>query len=159
MANFVYNRAAHLIARQQLNLETAVLKVALVDSGYTPDRDDDFMSDGPAANEITATNYAGGHGGSGRKDLDNGAWTLNDPNDRTEFDSDDPTVWTALGGATNDTIQALVVHIEGTSDDTDATLVAYIDTSTGSPSLPFTTNGGNFAVSISADGLLQLKTA
>lgn len=155
MANFVYNAAATRILNGGVDLLTDTLKFMLVDAAYTADRDDEFVSAASAA-EINATNYTGGFGGAGRKTLTGKAVNKDNTNDRAEFDTNDPT-WTALGGATNDTIQAVLVIRENTSD-ADSWLIAHIDTSTGTPSLPFTTNGGDLTLNINVEGLIQLAT-
>lgn len=158
MANFLFNRAAAGVLNGSINLLTDTLKAMLIDNSYTADRDDDFITaSGVGAAEITATNYAGGFAGAGRKTLAGRTVSEDDPNDRAELDAND-VPWTALGGAVNDTIQAVVIVKEGTSD-ADSELIAYIDTSTGTPSLPFTTNGSDFTAVVNAEGLIQLATA
>lgn len=153
--NFAYNRAAYEIMRGALDLSTAVLKVMPVTAAYVPDRDDDFVAAASGA-EIVATNYAGGFGGAGRLTLVNPSFTEDDVNDRAELRFDNPT-WNALGGAVNDTIRAFVVIVEMTND-ADSLLVLYIDTSTGTPSLPYLTTGATLTVQIPVEGLLQFST-
>jgi hypothetical protein len=155
MANFIYNKAAGQILDGTLDVLTDTLKFMLVNSGYTADRDHDFVDDA-SGDEITATNYTAGFGGAGRKTLAGKAVSVDNANDRVEFDCNDPQ-WTALGGATNDTVQAIIVIKEVTTD-ADSILIAHIDTSTGTPSLPFTTNGGDLTLNINAEGLLQMLT-
>lgn len=155
MANFVYNAAATRVLNGALNLSTATLKMMLVTSSYTANRDDEFVSAASAA-EISATNYTGGFGGAGRKTLTGQTVTKDNTNDRAELDVNDVT-WTALGGASNATIAAILVIKENTND-ADSWLVAYYDTVTGTPSLPFTTNGGDLTLNINVEGLIQLST-
>lgn len=156
----MYNTAAHEVHNQTLNLATVAaagdLKVMLVNSSYTPDRDHDTVSQA-VAGEISATGYTGGHGGAGRKAVANGAFSLDKSNDRSEFDTDDPPAWSPLGGASNDTIDAVILFYEKTSD-ADSRLVYYIDQVTGYPELPFLTVGGEFSVQVGADGWAHLKT-
>ncbi|MGI9585004.1 MAG: hypothetical protein ACR2N7_05380 [Acidimicrobiia bacterium] len=159
MANFVYNHVAGKGLDGTLILGTAILKVMLVDNSYTPDRDDVFISSGAGTvgdAEISVTNYTGGFGGAGRKTITGQSVSVDNVNDRAELDVND-IMWTALGGAVNDTIQALIVVEEKTSD-ADSLLVAYIDTSTGSPSLPFLTSGGDFTAVVNANGIIQMST-
>jgi len=156
MTNFVYNEAAYRLADQNLNLETLTLKLMLVNDSYVADRDDQFVDEGGTHDavdaEITAvTNYV-------RKELTSGkAWAKDTTNDMAWFDAEDPTTWTSLGGASNDTIEAVIL-IYDTGVDTTSLLIAYYDTTSGSPSLPYTTTGGNFSVNINAQGLINLKT-
>ncbi len=164
MANFIYNTAAKELLDGTINLNTDTIEWVLVTSSYVADRDDDVVDAGGANDvidhEIVATNYTGGHAGAGRKAANGGspAWTTDKTNDRAEWDADDPATWTSLGGATNATIAAAVLIKRGASDDTTARLIAYVDTTTGSPSLPFTTNGSNFTLSYNAEGLIHGST-
>ena len=160
MTNFMFNTAAHEVHIQSLNLATEAaagkLKVMLVNSSYTPDRDDDVVND-VVAGEITASGYTGGHAGAGRKAVANGAFSLDKANDRSEFDTDDPNAWNPLGGAVNDTVVAAILIQEKTSD-ADSRVVYYIDDVTGYPQLPFLTVGGQFSVLVGTDGWAHLKT-
>jgi hypothetical protein len=160
MANFMFNTAAHEVHDQTLDLATesagGKLKVMLVNSSYSPDRDDDVVND-VVAGEISATGYTGGHAGAGRKAVANGAFSLDKANDRSEFDTDDPAAWSPLGGAANDTIVAAILIQEKTGD-ADSRVIYYIDTVTGYPELPFTTVGGEFSLQVGADGWAHLKT-
>lgn len=160
MANFMYNTAAHEVHNGTLDLAGEVtagnLKVMLVNGTYSPDRDHDTVSEA-VAGEIVATGYTGGHGGAGRLALANASFSLDKANDRSEFDTDDPVAWSPLGGAANDDIEGIIVFEENTSD-ADSRLVYFIDTVAGYPTLPFTTTGGSFQVTVGADGLAHLKT-
>ncbi|MEK7862484.1 MAG: hypothetical protein AAB295_04380, partial [Chloroflexota bacterium] len=128
MANFVYNRAAKRMLNGEILPGTHTFKLMLINSGYTPDRDHDFVSSGAGTvggNEIVATNYAGGFGGAGRHALASPAWTESDALDAAVLDANDPATWASLGGATNDTIVAAVLITEtGAADDSDTELIA-----------------------------------
>lgn len=155
MANFLYNTAAKEIHDGTLNLLSDTIKVMLVNSSYTPDRDHDVVDAGgandPVDAEITATNYEKGWGGSGRKALTSKAITVNKTDDRSEFDAADVT-WTALGGTTNDTVVGAILIKEGASNDTTSRLIAYVDL-TDTP-----TNGGDFTIVWNTGGIVQLST-
>jgi len=156
MGNFVYNEAAFQIADQNMDLESLTLKVLLVNADYVADRDDIYVDEGGTHDvkdaEITAvTNYE-------RKTFSTGKlWSKDDTNDLAMFDADDPQTWSALGGAANDTIKAAIL-IYDTGDDTTSKLIAYYDTASGYPPLPYTTTGGNFSLLLPALGLINLKT-
>lgn len=156
MANAWYNEAKLRLGNQTLDLVTDTIGILLIQSSYTFDPDHQFVSE-VSASECNATNYTGGHLGSGRRVLSTGkAWAKDLVNDRAEFDADDPSVWNTLGNGTNNQVN-LVVYRQGTVDDTDALLIAYIDTNTGGPpNLPYQTNGSNLTIVINAEGLLQL---
>ena len=152
MASFVYNTSKKEIMDGTLNLNTDTLKVILVNSTYTANADDDVVDAGGANDavdgEITATNYTKGWGGAGRKTLANKTFETDKPNDRAELHADNIT-WTALGGASNDTIVAAVLIKEGGANDTTSRLIAYIDLA------DTTTNGGDFTIQWNAEGILQ----
>lgn len=153
MASGMYNRALKEITDRTLDITTGC-KVMLVNSTYTYDPDNDFVAAGGANDpddaEITATNYARGFGGAGRK-----AATLTfveqDANNRAVIRIADLT-WTALGGATNDTVEGAILIKEGTSD-ADSKLVAYFDL----PTTP--TNGSDVVLDFDGtDGNIRFTT-
>jgi hypothetical protein len=127
----------------------------LVNSVYTPNRDDDVVDAGGASDavdaEITATNYTRGWGGAGRKTV---TVTIaeQDANDRAVVIIADVT-WTALGGATNDTVVAAVLIKEGGANDTTSRLIAYFDI-TDTP-----TNGSDLTLDFDGtNGNIQFTT-
>lgn len=84
----------------------------------------------------TATNYVA-------KNLSRTNATEDDTNDRVNMDAAD-VVWTALGGATNNTLYGLYVY-DATTDTNDTTrLLMSIDWYV----TPITTNGGDFTYAI-----------
>lgn len=151
MASFMYNRAIKEIMDGTINLDTDTLKLMLVNSTYAADPDQDFidLSTGTDAEsgEITATNYTRGFGGAGRKTV---SITISeqDANNRGVAVLAD-TTWTALGGATNDTVVAAVLVKEITNDAA-SKLIAYFDI-TDTP-----TNGSDFTLDFDAtDGNIR----
>jgi len=151
MANAFYNRAAKRLLAAEENYASATLKIMLVKSTYTFNRDHDVVGSGagtPGGEEVTGTGYTGGFGGAGRKTLANKVFSEDDVNDRGEMDCDDVT-WLAIStGATG----SAIVIIEKTSD-SDSELIAYIDSG-----FPVTTGGEDLVLKINAEGLLHLLT-
>lgn len=154
MASFVYITALKEIMDATLDLSADTLKVMLVNSIYSggATHDDDVVDAGdsndPIDGEISATNYTGGWGGSGRKTLASKTFTADKANNRAEFDAAD-VVWTSLGGAANDTITAAIIIKEGVSDDTTSRLIAFLDHA------DLTTNGGDFTLQWDAEGIIH----
>ena len=150
--SLVYNRAKKELLDGTLDLVNDTIKAMLVTSSYVADADDDFVDEAgandPIDHELSGTGYVAGHGNSGRKTIASKAFSEDDPNDRGEFDAAD-LVWTAINAGIAD---AVILLKEGSSDDTDALLIAYID----SGGFPVTTNGGDFTVQWNAEGILQL---
>lgn len=96
------------------------------------------------ANELTATNYA-------RKTLASVAVTEDDTNDWAKLSAANPSTYTALGGAANDTIVgAWVVRRASNGSDTDAsdTLWCFLGLASSVP-----TNGGDVVLSFGTNGI------
>jgi len=147
MANFVYNRGAYVIAKY--DVESVTWGVMLMKNSYSPDRDHDYVDD-ISADECDATNYV-------RKAIANPAISVDDANDRIEIDSDNPTTWTSLGGAVDNTLGGFVIYRNSGADAT-SELVAWIDTVTGTPDFDFVTQGGDFSIEFGADGWIWGNT-
>jgi hypothetical protein len=153
MANFVYSKVIEQLGLSNIDWVNDDIRCALMKSTYTPNKDHDFMSD-IVADEADCTGYTGGWGGAGRVSLGVKTVVIDDANDRVEFDGQTDPTWAALGNGTNNTLGCAVIFKKGTSDDSDAVLIACIDTVSGSPAFPFLTNGSSFTLTIDADGLL-----
>lgn len=123
-----------------------LLKVA---GSTTADTDQDAatISAITTLGEIVATGYA-------RQALTGETVNQDDPNNRGEFDAND-AAFGALGGATNDTIGAIMVF-KFVTDDTDNQPMAYIDGAIfpGSAS-SMTTNGSTVTIAWNAEGIIQ----
>lgn len=153
MASFWYNNALKLIADGTIKASDT-LKVMLVKSTYTPaNHNDTVVSTNLTGNEIVATNYTGAYGGSGRKtatitnSADNTIGTAG--GDKWVFSN---ITWTALGGATNDTIGAAAL-IKEVTNDAGSTPILYWDL-TDTP-----TNGSDFTLTMDASaGNAQITT-
>ncbi len=85
MGNVIYNRFLANKANKILDWEADDIRVALVSSAYTPDKDDTQWSDA-SGNEITGTGYT-----AGGALLANASVTQDDTNDLAKLDGDDVT--------------------------------------------------------------------
>lgn len=143
--SFIYNRALKQILSGEINLTSDTIKVMLVDSGYTPNADHDFVDNGmndasdPSFNELSGTGYI-------RQTLGSKTFQESDANDRGEFDAADVTFEDIDAG----TADAAILYVEG-NDDTDSVLLAYIDDG----GFPRTTNGGDLTIQWNANGILH----
>lgn len=148
MASFVYTRALFQLANGDMDLTGDDIRVLLVkESGNTTtdtEADTTFLDQFTTLGELSATSYV-------RKALANELITEDTANDRAEFSADATVVWSPLGGASNDTIGALILYKHVTND-TDSIPIAYIELS------DTTTNGGDITVSWNAQGILQYTT-
>lgn len=141
MASFMYNRALERILNGDLLVASDTLKAMLVTSGYSANKDDDFVADTtPGSNELSGTGYS-------RKTLASKTVTRDDTNDRAEFDAADLT-WTGINAGT----AAAVIIYEEVTNDADSVLIAYID----SGGFPVTTNGGDLTVAWNAQGIFYI---
>ena len=129
-------------------LGTTTLKVMLVNSAYSFDPDLDTLDDGtsgdPNSKELVCTNYTGNYGGSGRKTA-TATLQTNDTSNRVDIAIANLT-WTALGGATNDTIGGAILCYETGGSDATAIPIAFFDL-TDTP-----TNGSDITLSMTALG-------
>lgn len=154
MASGSYQRNVVKMLDGTIAYLTDTIKMLLVSTAtaYTYDPDHEFVDAGGANDIIDAeanvTNYTRGYGGAGRKTLASKTMTNNDTSNRVELDCADVT-WTALGGASNQTLAAAVVLKEGAANDTTSRMFAYLDfTDTA-------TNGGDITVQIATNGFLN----
>jgi hypothetical protein len=135
MSNIVYNEFIYQFMLQQLNVQTAVLRVALFSSGYTPNPDDLTYS-AISAFEITGNNYT-----AGGKVLDNVSLEKDTSNDIIKMHADLIT-WES----STITAQYAVIYEEATG-----TLLACFDFETQKTSL-----NGNFSIEWPAEGIIQI---
>jgi hypothetical protein len=145
VANVFFNRAKKEILDGTIDLVANTLKLLLVNSGYTPNADDDFVSTA-SGSELSGTGYASGFGGAGRKTLASIAITEDDTNDRGKFTAANVT-WTAIDAGT---AARAILYKHLTSDAASVMIAAY------DGGFPKTTNGGDLTVSWHADGIFYL---
>jgi hypothetical protein len=144
MASGWYNSGLRDVNDRTIDLVADTLKLILVTSTYTPDKDHDFASD--LTNELSGTGYTGGFAGSGRKTIASKAFSTDTANDRIEFTWAGVT-WTAIN-AGNPKYAILVKEI---TNDAATRLIAYLDLGT------VVTNGGDLTVTPDATlGALQI---
>lgn len=128
MANTLYPKAKEAFIGGDLALDSANIRVILIDTGaYTYSASHDFLDDVAGGAQIATS------GNLANKTITNGI-----------FDADDVTI-SAVTGAT---VEAVIIY-EHTGTGSTSHLIAYIDTGTG---LPFTPNGGDVLVSWSNSG-------
>lgn len=121
------------------------VKAMLLSTGYTPNKDHDFVDD-IVANELSGTGYVGGFAGSGRKALASRALVQDDSGDVSYLDCADLT-WTAISAGTIGHI-AIVKEI---TNDAASVIIAIIDVA------DVVTDGGNYTWQVAADGFIKLS--
>lgn len=156
MANFWYNTGKLRMwagATGLVDLIADTIKVMALQGDTGESTDHEFIGDVITAGavEVTSVGYIGGYGGAGRKVLGGKALSVDQVNDRAEFDCGDVT-WTAISQAGSELWVALLIVREVTSDALSPVL-AHIDTATG---LPLTPNGSDISLAIDAEGLLHI---
>ena len=152
MASQVSTASLVLALGGTLDLNTDTLKMGLLKNTYTPNADHNFVDD-VAANECDATNYTPGFAGAGRKTLTSPTVTEDTGTNRAVMDAADTGLsWTAIGGASNNTLRYAFVCKEVTNDAA-SPLIAVLDFGADK-----TTNGGDFTVTINASGIFYIST-
>ncbi len=139
---FVYNRGMFESVSGQV-WGTIDARCLLVGTGYTPNRDHDFIAD-LGANEISTTGYA-------RQTLTGEVITLDDANDRVLLDADD-AVYPSLGPASGGPSVLAAIPFRHTGVDATAPLWFYMNGATT------TVNGSNFTYQWAATGLAILTS-
>jgi hypothetical protein len=115
MATLFYNSFFKNLADKAIDLKDDTIKVMLVTSSYTPDRDShEFRSS--VTNEVSGTNYTAGGAMLANKTL-----TQDNTNDLCKWDADDVT-W----ASSTITARAAVVYLSTGNAATDI-LICYID--------------------------------
>lgn len=146
----VYNIFKELEANGTIDLLTDTLKVMLVGTTYTANADHNFVNSDVYQTEIGGTGYAGGYGGSGRKTLSSKTIVKDTVNDRAEFNAA-PVTWTSINAGTVG--GAVIIRERAGTGDTMSELIGFVD----SGSFPVVTNGGDFTITWSVEGVLQLS--
>ena len=154
MAEFWYSIAKEKMwfgATDDIDLisDTIVIIALMTDDEDTDELDVGDLLAGAAA-ETDSTGYVGAFEGAGRLSLASKAITVDQANDRAEFDCADIT-WTAISQLAAETWAAFVIAKELTDDDT-SVLIAHLEP-TG---VPLTPNGSDIKITINAEGLLHI---
>jgi hypothetical protein len=113
MASTAFSRGVLNVLNGTIDLDTTTTKIGLAISTYNPDPDESSLTTF-ASSEATCTGYTGGFAGAGRKTA---TITLTEQtaNNRVVAIIGDLT-WTALGGASNNTLAYAVWLREITND-------------------------------------------
>jgi len=148
MASYVhqYTKKEILDGNVDLVADSGV-KVGLAKSTFADNPDDDFLNDAFSAAECDFTNYTGGFAGAGRKSISGRAFNIDDTDNEVEFDFTDPS-WTSAGGASNNTIGAVVLMKEITNDAA-SLIVASDDVA------DLVTNGSDITYTVHAEGMIN----
>lgn len=137
MASGAYSRGVLKILDGTIDMDTTALKCGLAKSSYAPDPDESSLSTF-ASSEADCTGYTGGFSGAGRKSATI-ILTEQTASNRVVTIIGDLT-WTALGGATNNTLGYEVLLREITNDAASVP-IAYLQFTSN-----VTTNGSDIAV-------------
>lgn len=137
MADVAYNRGLDEFAAWTTSTYKFLL---LKGSGYTVNKDHDFVSDvTPGSNETALSGY-------GRQTAGSKTRTIDDSNDRITYDCADPAFGSIAAG---DTISGMVLF-RFVTNDADSILVGYYDIADTA------TNGTAFTVTINANGVAYI---
>lgn len=137
MASGAYSRGIHSVNNGTIDLDTTATKIGLAISTYAPDPDESALTTF-ATSEATCTGYTGGFNGAGRKSA-TVTLTEQTANNRDVAIITDLT-WTALGGASNNTL-AFAVWLREITSDALSVPIAYLNFTSN-----VTTNGSDILV-------------
>lgn len=149
MASITTNKLRQLLLNAGIDLLSNTIKVMLVQTSYTPDKDHDFVDSITAATskELSGTGYTAGFAGSGRKTLASKTVTKDNGADVAYFDAADVT-WTGLNAGT----VGFAAVIKEVTTDADSPLLCIVDVS---PDI--VSNTGDYTITWAADGLFKLS--
>lgn len=139
MADAIYNSFFADLAKNNIDLETDTLKVALVTAAYTPDVDaHDFFDD--VTNEVVGTGYT-----AGGATLANKTVTQDNTSNLLKFDADDVT-W----ASSTITARGAVLY-KSTGTASTSPLIKYFDFGSDQISV-----GASFTIQWNASGILTI---
>lgn len=139
MISFLYNAGKAALLRGDIDLENDTIKVALITSDYSPDKDaHDHFDD--ITNEVSGTGYT-----AGGTTLASKVVNQDDANDRAEFDAAD-TTWSS----STITARAAVIYHDMGNPST-STLIAYVDFGQD-----YSSSGTDFTIEWNAEGIFYV---
>lgn len=141
MASGMYSRGVLSVLNGTVDLDTTATKVGLAQSTYAPDPDESSLTTF-ASSEASCTGYTGGFSGASRKSA-SVTLTEQTANNRVVAIISNLT-WSALGGASNNTL-GYAVWLREVTNDAASIPLAYLAFASN-----LTTNGSD--VTVSFDG-------
>ena len=136
MADFVSLDACAKVLRGSIDVTSATIRCICVGPSFDGTDEDEYVGDITTLDECSVSGYTAGHGEAGRLQLStitgNEDWTNN------EYEWSAATFgWTLAAGFT---VNGVLLAIEGTSNDTDAQVIRFMDLTDTA------TNGGRITV-------------
>ena len=145
MAGIVYNAGSLALQDGTVDfLGSGAIKFMLLTDAYTPNKDHATVTT-LAASEVSVSGYTGGFNGAGRKALGTKTQTNDTTNDRTVYDSADPSPWTLAAG---ENVKYIATIWENTND---AGSIPLFLNDFAEGTIP--TNGGTFTYANPAAGI------
>jgi hypothetical protein len=138
----LYNSGIGILADGTVSWATSPIRALVVDSGYTFDITEEFVSDvaGDEVTNATGTGYV-------RKTLTGKTVTVDQVNDRVVFDASDVT-YTAV--ETNETWDAVILFLD-TGTDATSPLLCYVEIDA------LVTNGSDAIVQWASTGIFRIN--
>lgn len=112
MASGAYSRGVLKVLDGTIDTDTTATKMGLAKSSYSPNKNESSLTTF-AASEADCTGYTGGFGGAGRKAV---TVTLTETAGTKVVNIFADLTWSALGGASNNTLRYVVWLREVTND-------------------------------------------
>ena len=136
----IYHNALLQIMNGAMDLDTDDIRVALVLTGHSSNRDDDLFSGFSALGECTVANYS-------RQALASEAVNIDEAGNRALFDAAD-SVFSSL--TTGETITGVLVHKHHATPGSEVPIVLFV-LGTAIP-----TNGGDVTIQWNASGIMAI---
>lgn len=149
MASSWYTRGLSGVLAGTIRLTIDSLKVLIVGTGYTFDKDHVFVAD--IAGEVSGTGYVPGFAGAGRKAVASPAVIPDEVLDRAAFDFAD-VLWPGLAITSPvDGLAAGVILWKPVTSDADSLLIGFLDPAN------LATNGGDVTLVLPVGGAFRLQ--
>lgn len=137
MASGAFSRGVLKVLDGTIDLDTTATKIGLAKSTYSPDPDESALTTF-ASSEADCTGYTGGFAGAGRKSATVTLTEQTASNRVVSIIAD--LTWTALGGASNNTL-GFAVWLREITNDAASVPIAYLAFASN-----ITTNGSDITV-------------
>jgi hypothetical protein len=146
MTSLIYNEGKKQILDGSIDLLNDILRVALVTSSYTPDKDA-HVDFGDIDNEVSGAGYITADDPTYGKELSNPSVKKNITNDRAEFNAED-VIWTT---ATITARAAIIFKFVNDENNDTNILIAYIDFGKD-----YSASSEDFTIEWDSEGILYL---
>jgi hypothetical protein len=149
MADWESHYAREHLSRGTFDFGSDTIRVILVGPSFDGHDQIEFVSGITTLDECTVSGYSSGHGASGRLEVTSLTGSEDWANDRYKWTTTATLGWTLAAGFT---VNGIVVHIPGSTGDTDARILGFLDLTDTA------TNGGRITVSFTGNNVFYMSS-